>query len=196
MKPDPVDHVDPVDLIATPAGVLAWYRCDGCGTCVQRDRRLPLGAMCEGCGGLLTASSQFQHAPLRRRLFALAIDTVLLLVPYFILGLDYAMWGIGRVDPDASQSDHDRVRVLTFALLFGVLLVYQLAGSSPGKLAMSIRIVDAKTWKRPGVLTAIVRTGAIFATMLTLGIGYLNMLTDEKRRTLHDLVAGTLVIER
>ena len=187
---------DPVDLIATPEGVLAWYGCGDCGTMEQRDRRLPLGATCVECGAPLTASAQVQFASIRLRLLAVAIDAIILAVPYFIFGFDYAMWGFGRVDPEASKDDHSRVRALAFGLLFAGLLLYQVAGASPGKLAAGIRVVDAETWERPGIVTAILRTAMIFVTAATCGLGYLAMQQDDERRTLHDRIAGTRVIER
>ena len=45
-----------------------------------------------------------------------------------------------------------------------------------------------------GPVTALKRFLAVTLSMVTLGMGFLMVLVTERRRTLHDLLAGTVVV--
>jgi uncharacterized RDD family membrane protein YckC len=87
--------------------------------------------------------------------------------------------------------------VVCFALL-GSWLYYAILQSSAkqatlGQLALGIRVTDL-AGRRVSFARA---SGRYFATMLTgftFGIGYLIMFFTARKQTLHDLVAGTLVL--
>lgn len=68
-------------------------------------------------------------------------------------------------------------------------------GQTLGKIALGIKVVRLDTIQVPGYGTAALREilGKLVST-LTLGIGYLWMLWDPKRQTLHDKIAGTVVV--
>ena len=87
--------------------------------------------------------------------------------------------------------------VLFFALL-GSWLYYALMQSSSrqatlGQLALGIRVTDLEG-RRVSFARASGRYFATVLTGLTFGIGYLVMLFTARRQTLHDLIAGTLVL--
>jgi uncharacterized RDD family membrane protein YckC len=69
-------------------------------------------------------------------------------------------------------------------------------GTSLGKRGTGIRVVRAESGDAPGGASSIVRTAAQMLTACTLGIGYLIAAFDSQHRTLHDRLAGTIVIER
>lgn len=63
-----------------------------------------------------------------------------------------------------------------------------------GKMLANIKVVDARTLKKPSFSQCLMRfTGMIFS-MLTLGGGFIYMVRDPKGQCLHDKMAGTLVI--
>jgi len=66
-------------------------------------------------------------------------------------------------------------------------------GQSEGKRITKLR-VEAVSGEPPGLWRGLRRTLAQLATGLTLGIGYLWVLTNRERRGLHDLLAGTRVV--
>lgn len=66
-------------------------------------------------------------------------------------------------------------------------------GQSEGKSAMKLR-VQALPGAPPGLWPGLRRTMGQFAIGLTLGIGYLWVLTNHERRGLHDILAGTRVV--
>lgn len=66
-------------------------------------------------------------------------------------------------------------------------------GQSEGKITMKLR-VQALSGATPGLWPGLRRTMGQFAIGLTLGIGYLWVLTNHERRGLHDILAGTRVV--
>lgn len=74
-------------------------------------------------------------------------------------------------------------------------VVYQAqAGQTLGKKALGIKVVDEQG-KTPSVVTFFLREiiGKLVSGII-LGIGYLMMLWDGRKQTLHDKIAGTFVI--
>jgi uncharacterized RDD family membrane protein YckC len=73
------------------------------------------------------------------------------------------------------------------------LVFWGLSGQTPGMSFMGLRVVAAKggrvSWPR-----AVRRLGWMYVCVLTLGIGFLLILVDDRRRGLHDRMARTLVI--
>ena len=66
--------------------------------------------------------------------------------------------------------------------------------STPGKMAMSARIVNATTGKKPSALQFVGRYFAYFLSALPLGLGFLWIAFDSKKRGFHDILAGTVVV--
>ena len=90
------------------------------------------------------------------------------------------------------------ILLVAFFAALASWLYYALMQSSSkqatlGQMALGIRVTDLG-----GQRISLGRaTGRYFATILTgltLGIGYLIMLLTEKKQTLHDLIASTLVV--
>lgn len=67
-------------------------------------------------------------------------------------------------------------------------------GGTPGMRAWGVRLVDWRYRGPIGYSRAWLRALAVLVTTLTLGVGFLTLLVRRDRRTLHDLLAGTLVV--
>lgn len=121
------------------------------------------------------------------RLGAFAIDNFLLSIPYYILlGIVMAIGG-GEVLPV----------LIWFPIrwLYSVLMESSEAGATIGKQMVRIRVVDTN-----GQRISFGRAnGRFFAKILSdliLLIGYLMVGFTQKKQGLHDILAGTLVIQR
>lgn len=66
--------------------------------------------------------------------------------------------------------------------------------ASIGKMAISAKIVDAKTGKAPTKRQLIGRYFAYLLSSLPLGIGFLWIAFDQKKQGWHDKLAGTAVV--
>ncbi len=67
--------------------------------------------------------------------------------------------------------------------------------ATPGKMALGIIVADTNG-KRLSFLHATGRWAAKFLSMITLGIGYVMAAFTQKKQALHDMVAGTLVVNK
>jgi uncharacterized RDD family membrane protein YckC len=80
------------------------------------------------------------------------------------------------------------VFVLVYALFF-----WSTTGQTPGKAAMGVRVVRLNG--RPmNLTTAMRRLAAYVLSLWTLGLGFLVILSDDRRQSLHDRLAGTCVV--
>jgi uncharacterized RDD family membrane protein YckC len=79
-----------------------------------------------------------------------------------------------------------------FPALYYVLF-WATAGKTPGMALLGLRLLRSGGGK-VGPVTALKRFLAVTLSMMTLGIGFLMVLVTERRRTLHDLLAGTVVV--
>ena len=75
-----------------------------------------------------------------------------------------------------------------------VIVFWRYRGATPGKMAISAKIVDAKTGGRPSTGKLVVRYFAYLVSMLPLFIGFIWIGIDKRKQAFHDKIAGTLVI--
>ncbi len=67
-------------------------------------------------------------------------------------------------------------------------------GATPGKKLLNVKIVDAKTFQDINNKQAIIRSFGYILSSLPLLFGFIMAAFRSDKRTLHDLVAGTVVI--
>ncbi|MES2477932.1 MAG: RDD family protein [Bacteroidota bacterium] len=86
-------------------------------------------------------------------------------------------------------------------ILSGVLTIFYSAyfyssekQATWGKQALNIK-VTALNGERVSFINAVVRCIAEYLSFIILFIGYLMMLWDDKNQTLHDKIAGTVVVK-
>ncbi|OQW69397.1 MAG: RDD family protein [Proteobacteria bacterium ST_bin11] len=66
--------------------------------------------------------------------------------------------------------------------------------ATPGKMAISAKIVDAKTGNPPSTAQFIGRYFAYYLSTFPLGLGLLWVAFDSRKQGWHDKLAGTLVV--
>jgi uncharacterized RDD family membrane protein YckC len=67
-------------------------------------------------------------------------------------------------------------------------------GETPGNRLMRIRVCEADSGGPPRPWRALVRLGALALAVVPLFAGLLTILVDDRRRGLHDMLAGTVVV--
>jgi uncharacterized RDD family membrane protein YckC len=70
---------------------------------------------------------------------------------------------------------------------------WSLTGQTPGMRFMGIRVSDRRG-ATPGLTRSLRRLVGFYLAAIPLGAGFLLVLVDDRRRGLHDRLAGTLVI--
>ena len=127
------------------------------------------------------------------RLAAIAIDTLILfvtLVPLVIAiyGRDYPSRAAGGF---AGFWDF---ALQTVVPALACILFWRYFGATPGKMAFSARIVDARSGGRPSTGRLIARYFAYLVSALPLFLGFVWIAIDRRKQGWHDKIAGTLVI--
>jgi uncharacterized RDD family membrane protein YckC len=84
--------------------------------------------------------------------------------------------------------------VVNLALAAATIVFWRYRGATPGKMAISAKIVDAKSGGVPSTGALILRFFAYIVSMLPLGLGFLWIAFDRRKQGFHDKIAGTAVI--
>ena len=124
------------------------------------------------------------------RVAATLVDNVIMMVAVVPLGV-VAAFTIRNPSALAISSN-----VLSWIVGVAFILVFwNLKSATPGKMIFNARIVDAKTGGKPTGRQFLGRYLAYIPSTLALGLGFLWVIWDKRRRGWHDIMAGTLVVK-
>ena len=143
------------------------------------------------------------------RLGAILIDSLILTALVMVMVIPIAVIAGMSADTSSTTGNEEPPAFL----LLGAVLAWLLAmafwiwnlvfrqgktGRSVGKQVLGIRVVNEQTGLPPGVGMAFLRglVRYFFEGGITSGLGYLVALFTEKRQTLHDMMAGCLVVKQ
>lgn len=136
-------------------------------------------------------SSSADYAGFWQRALALLIDWLIVAVitmPVIVLtfGADYF-----SLDPMRRSWD------LLFLLGVGVAVVsfWRYCGATPGKLAVGVKIVDARTGEPPSTGRLALRLVCYLVSAAPLYLGFLWAAFDRRKQGWHDKIAGTVVVQ-
>lgn len=133
------------------------------------------------------------YAGLATRAVALAIDAAIAQAIVFaggaVIALVLSLVGEARLD----SGERILAAVAWAAVVGGYFVVFwSTAGQTPGMRWMSLRVSDVHG-DVPGVGRSLVRVVGLALAIIPLGAGFIPVLVDDRRRGLHDLLAGTVV---
>jgi uncharacterized RDD family membrane protein YckC len=77
-----------------------------------------------------------------------------------------------------------------------VVLFWVHRSATPGKMALRLRILDAKSRAQPSTRQFIVRYLGYYVSLFPLGLGILWIAFDARKQGFHDKLAGTVVVRR
>ena len=138
-----------------------------------------------------SSSSSHDYATFGQRAVALLIDWLLVIVismPLIVVAFGAEYFSL---DPVRRSGD------LLIALLVGGVIVtfWRHFGATPGKLAVGIRIVDARTGKTPSTRRLVLRLAGYLLSALPFYLGFLWAAVDRRKQGWHDKIAGTVVVQ-
>ena len=83
-------------------------------------------------------------------------------------------------------------------ILFGLaIFIFWLKWhTTPGKIFLSMKIVDEKTLKKPSIFQLVVRLFSYVISLLPFGFGIFYIALNKKHRAWHDIISGTVVINK
>lgn len=77
-----------------------------------------------------------------------------------------------------------------------VVLFWVARQATPGKMAVSAKIVDAKTGNAASTGQLIGRYFAYYLSLIPLGLGFIWVAFDKRKQGWHDKLAGTVVVRK
>jgi uncharacterized RDD family membrane protein YckC len=135
-------------------------------------------------------SSSPDYAGFWPRAAAFLIDwliAIVIAVPVMVV-----VFGVREVSLDPAEHSWDLLGFLAVAA--AVIGFWRYCGATPGKLAVAVKIVDAKTGAAPSTLRLVVRFLAYFVSAIPLYLGFVWVAIDRRKQGWHDKIAGTIVI--
>lgn len=162
---------------------------------------LLLGAACYGIvrkfgqqGDGLVPADDLVYAGFWVRVGAALLDTLLLVlvtVPLLVAIYGWAYFDDVRVGMFAGAAD---VLISWAAPIVAVVLFWLYKQATPGKMLLSVKVVDARTGGKLSVGQSIGRYLGYFVATIPLGLGLLWVAFDARKQGWHDKLAGTVVI--
>ena len=136
---------------------------------------------------------RFEYAGFWQRFVAFLIDAFILLV--ISVPLLLAIYGKGYFsqEREAFAGLWDFLIQVVFPAVAAILF-WRYRGATPGKMAISARIVDAKTGAAPSTGKLVVRYFAYLVSSLPFGLGFVWIAIDRRKQGWHDKIAGTPVV--
>ena len=138
--------------------------------------------------------TRIPYAGIATRAIALAVDVAIVHVIVFAGGAMLAL--VGSLVGDLRLDTLARILVAgawaaTVAAYFATF--WSTVGQTPGMRAMDLRVTLAGG-QLPGLGRSLVRVAGLALAIVPLFAGFLPVLFDDRRRGLHDLLAGTVVV--
>ena len=155
---------------------------------------MAFGASTLAFEGMSVAEQTLEYVGFWARVGASLIDTVLVLV--VVIPLLVAIYGSGYFDAAQTGFITGPADFVISWLLPAIVVVlfWMSKQATPGKMAISARVVDAATGGSLSVGQAIGRYLAYFVSSVPLGLGFFWVAFDSKKQGWHDKLAGTVVV--
>jgi uncharacterized RDD family membrane protein YckC len=138
--------------------------------------------------------TEYEYAGFWVRVGAALIDTIL--VSFLTIPLVRMIYG--SADEASALLFQGTADFLISVVLpaLAVVAFWVARGATPGKMAISAQVVDARTGNKPTTGQAIGRYLGYYVSTIPLGLGLIWVAFDPKKQGWHDKLAGTVVIRR
>jgi uncharacterized RDD family membrane protein YckC len=143
------------------------------------------------------------------RLVASLIDTVLalaIIVPLLLMFYGPGYFTVPPLDLQAGTilvpattigANHLISTLLTWVLPIAAILVFwRYKSATPGKMLLSLIIVDADTLRHPSMIQFVIRYIGYYVSAIPFGLGFLWIAFDKRKQGWHDKMANTVVIRK
>jgi uncharacterized RDD family membrane protein YckC len=137
---------------------------------------------------------EYEYAGFWLRFVAVFIDALLIsLVTLPVMLMIYGTSYLETEDSFAGFWDALVQSVLPIAL---TIFFWQKYRATPGKLALKLEVIDEKTGGTMSFWQSVGRYFCYVLSGLILMLGFIWAAFDKKKRALHDIICGTLVVKR
>ena len=139
-------------------------------------------------------SPELPYAGCWIRVWAAVIDTAL--VSVLILPVLTAIYGESYWDSTSILHGPVDFLLSWVAPAVAVVLFWIARQATPGKMAISARIVDAKTGGKATTRQLVIRYLGYYVSLLPFGLAMLWVAFDRRKQGWHDKIAGTVVVRK
>ncbi len=141
---------------------------------------------------MVNEQEKLEYVGFWARVGATIIDSLLILI--VILPILTAFYGAAYWESEnAIEGPMDFLLTYIFPMV-AIIAFWLLKQATPGKIAISAKIVDAKTGGEPSIGQYIIRYIAYFLSTIPLFLGFIWVAFDSKKQGWHDKIAGTVVV--
>jgi len=138
---------------------------------------------------------EFQYAGFWVRVVATIIDTVLVMLitsPMLVsvYGWDYFDEGKSRIIAGPAE-----ILIGWVLPAIAVIVFWMKKQATPGKMALSLRILDADSGHKPSAAQFVGRYLGYLVSMLPFFLGLIWVAFDKRKQGWHDKLAGTVVVK-
>jgi len=138
-------------------------------------------------------TEQLEYVGFWPRLGASIIDGILIVAITFPILVGYYGWSYFTPESGFIAGPVDFI--ISWVLpCVATLLFWSYKQATPGKMAVSARIVDASTGHPAGLGQLVIRYLGYFVSMIPLFLGYIWVAFDDRKQGWHDKMAGTVVV--
>ena len=135
------------------------------------------------------AQDSTPYAPIPPKIKAFLTDMFMIMMPLAYL-VTYVIMN-GKEDMQSSLIARNSLWIV-----YGIIMIlfWSTKGQTPGYKAYNLKVIDANTKEKPSFLKSFLRY-IFFVISSTIIIGELIAFFRKDKKTLHDLLSGTYVIE-
>jgi uncharacterized RDD family membrane protein YckC len=138
--------------------------------------------------------TQYEYAGFWARVGAALIDTIL--VACLTIPLMRLVYGSAYRESERLLLGPADFFISWLLPAIAVIVFWVARGATPGKMAISAQVVDARTGNKPSTGQSIGRYLGYYVSTIPLGLGLIWVGIDSKKQGWHDKLAGTVVIRR
>lgn len=140
------------------------------------------------------STDSLEYAGFWVRVAATLIDTVLLMCVTFPLLFAIYGWRYFDTSEPGFIAGLADFLISWVAPAIAVIAFWLYKQATPGKMALSVKVVDARTGNTPTIGQAIGRYLGYFVSTIPFGLGFIWVAFDPKKQGWHDKLAGTVVV--
>ena len=137
---------------------------------------------------------EYQYAGFWLRFVAVFIDALILSL--VTLPLMLMIYGTGYLETNDSFAGFWDALIQSVLPIAFSIFFWQKYRATPGKLALKLEVIDEKTGGTTSFWQSVGRYFCYILSGVILMLGFIWAAFDKKKRALHDIICGTLVVKR
>ena len=130
------------------------------------------------------------------RIWATIIDTILLMLITFPLLVSIYGWDYLDAEKTGFIAGPEDFLISWVLPAIAVITFWIYRAATPGKMAISAKIVDGQTGGKASTSQLVGRYFGYFISGIPLGLGIILIAFDRRKQGWHDKLAGTVVVRR